>query len=258
MLLAIDCGNTNVVFAAFEGKKIVGEWRSATKVQRTSDDYGVWLTELMVRHGLDPTMVVDAIIASVVPDKNQVLSELCERYFNCTAIFIGHSNTDIGIKVLLKNPKEVGDDRLANAVAAHDRFGGPLIIVDFGTATTFDVLDPDGNYVGGVIAPGINLSMEALHMGAAQLPRISVVNPGQAPVVGDSTVSAMESGVFWGYVGLIEGLVRRIQVERGGSHKVVATGGFAALFAAATSVLEHVEPHLTMHGLHTVWRLNKG
>jgi len=258
MLLAIDCGNTNIVFAAFEGNKIVGEWRSATKIQRTCDDYGIWLTELMVRHGLNPAMVADAIIASVVPDKNKYLSQLCERYFNCTAMFVGNSNTDIGIKVLLRNPKEVGDDRLANAVAAHERFGGPLIIVDFGTATTFDVLDPDGNYVGGVIAPGINLSMEALHMGAAQLPRVSVVDPGNTPVVGDSTVSAMESGVFWGYVGLIEGLVGRIQSERGGSHKVVATGGFADLFAAATSVLEYVEPHLTLYGLLAVWRLNKG
>ncbi len=256
MLLAIDCGNTNVVFAVFDGEDMRGQWRAATKTDRTADEYGVWLTQLLERDGLKPEAVTHAIIASVVPDKNFDLRKLCENYFNCKPKFIGDADLDLGATVRVDNPREVGADRVINAVAAHAAYKGPLIVIDFGTATTFDVVDAQGAYCGGCIAPGINLSMEALHMATAQLPRLPVVHPGNAPVIGTTTVAAMTSGVFWGYIGLIEGLVTRIKAERGEAMRVVATGGLAPLFAQATTVIEDIDADLTLRGLQLVHKRN--
>lgn len=256
MLLVVDCGNTNVVFAVYDGDKLLGQWRAATKTDRTSDEYGIWLTQLIERDGLKVSAIRHAIVASVVPGKNFDLKRLCQKYFNVEPKFIGEAGVDLGIAVRVDNPREAGADRVINALAAHDTYGGPLIIIDFGTATTFDVVDGSGAYCGGCISPGINLSMEALHMATAQLPRLQIVNPGKAPVIGTNTVSAMMSGVFWGYIGLIEGLVARIKAERGESMKVVATGGLAPLFAEATNVIEHTDPDLTLRGLVAVHRRN--
>jgi type III pantothenate kinase len=256
MLLAIDCGNTNVVFAVYDGDHMKGQWRAATKTDRTADEYGIWLTQLMERDGLDPKAMHAAIIASVVPGKNFDLRQLCQKYFGCAARFIDDPGIDLGAEVRIDNPREVGADRIVNAVAAHAAYGGALIIIDFGTATTFDVVDGSGAYCGGCIAPGINLSMEALHMATAQLPRLQVRNPGNAPVVGTTTVAAMTSGVFWGYIGLIEGLVSRIKAERGERMTVVATGGLAPLFAKATPAIEHIDHDLTLRGLLLIHQRN--
>ncbi len=254
MLLAIDSGNTNVVFAVFEDGKIRGEWRSSNDTNRTSDEYGVWLTQLAAIEGLTRDDVTAAIIANVVPAASHDLLMLCRRYFNCEPLIIGEPGVDLGLDIKVDNPDEVGSDRLVNAVAATESYGGPLIVVDFGTATTFDVVDGDGAYVGGVIAPGINLSLEALHAAAAQLPRVAVKRPQR--VVGKSTVPAMQSGIYWGYVALVEGLVARIAGEFGSEMKVVATGGLAPLFAEATDAIDHLDIELTLRGLNAIYRRN--
>lgn len=254
MLLAIDCGNTNTVFAVIDGEEMRGEWRIATDGRRTSDEYAVWLTQLLSLHGLKREDIKGAIIATVVPDALFNLQALCRRYFKADPMVVG-DGIKLGIKVLLDNPDEVGADRLVNAVAAHERYSGDLILIDFGTATTFDVVNSAGDYLGGVIAPGINLSIEALHMAAAKLPRIGVKRPPH--VIGKATVPAMQSGVFWGYISLIEGLVSRITGEIGRKPTVIATGGLAPLFADATKLIDHLDPHLTVRGLLAIWRLNK-
>lgn len=256
MLLVIDCGNTNIVFAVYAGDTLLGQWRAATKADRTSDEYGIWLTQLIERDGVAVSSIKHAIVASVVPSKNFDLKRLCQKYFTVEPKFIGEEGLDLGPAPRVDNPKEVGADRIINAVAAHATYGGPLIVIDFGTATTFDVVDAAGTYCGGCISPGINLSMEALHMATALLPRLQVRNPGRAPIVGTNTVAQMNSGVFWGYIGLIEGLVGRIKAERGEKMKVVATGGLAPLFAEATNVIEHLDADLTLRGLVAVHRRN--
>jgi len=256
MLLVLDCGNTNVVFAVYDGTTMKGQWRAATKTDRTADEYGIWLTQLMAHDGIDPKQVKAAIVASVVPGKNFDLRQLCEKYFGCKARFIDDPGINLGAEVRIDNPREVGADRVVNAVAAHATYGGPLIVIDFGTATTFDVVDKGGAYCGGCIAPGINLSMEALHMATAQLPRLQVRHPGNAPVIGTTTVAAMTSGVFWGYVGLIEGLVSRIKAERKEDMTVVGTGGLAPLFAEATSTIQKIDGDLTLRGLQQIHERN--
>jgi len=256
MLLVIDCGNTNIVFAVYAGDTLLGQWRAATKADRTSDEYGIWLTQLIERDGVAVSSIKHAIVASVVPSKNFDLKRLCQKYFTVEPKFIGEEGLDLGPAPRVDNPKEVGADRIINAVAAHATYGGPLIVIDFGTATTFDVVDAAGAYCGGCISPGINLSMEALHMATALLPRLQVRNPGRAPIVGTNTVAQMNSGVFWGYIGLIEGLVGRIKAERGEKMKVVATGGLAPLFAEATNVIEHLDADLTLRGLVAVHQRN--
>ncbi|MDJ0950398.1 MAG: type III pantothenate kinase [Alphaproteobacteria bacterium] len=256
MLLAIDSGNTNVVFAIYDGDDRRGEWRSATNANRTADEYAVWLSQLMGLSGLTRDDIDAAIIASVVPKADHPLRSLCRQYFSCEPVLIGAPGVDLGIRVLVDNPAEVGADRLVNTVGARTRFPGPLIIIDFGTATTFDVVDGDGNYFGGVIAPGINLSLEALDAAAAKLPRVAIERP--AKVIGRGTVSAMQSGIFWGYVGLIEGLVERIRDEFGAEMTVIATGGLAPLFADATPAIEHLDSDLTLRGLLAIHRRNAG
>jgi type III pantothenate kinase len=255
VLLAIDAGNTNTVFAVFDEDGCrLGEWRAATDVNRTADELGIWLSQLLGLIGLQRSQVRSAIIASVVPAAVFSLRLLCRRYFECQPLIIGSPDVDIGIGVLVDRPEEVGADRLVNAVAAFGEYGGPRIIVDFGTATTFDVIDRAGNYVGGVITPGINLSLEALHQAAAQLPRVAVGRPER--VIGKNTIQAMRSGIFWGYVGLIEGLVSRIRSELGEPAGVIATGGLAALFTECCPALERADPHLTLKGLLAVYRRN--
>jgi type III pantothenate kinase len=250
MLLAIDSGNTNIVFAVFEGDTLRRQWRSSNNPDRTADEYAVWLTQLMVLDGISAEDIDGAVIANVVPAAQYNLATLCRRYFNCEPLVVGEG-VDLGIGILLDNPEEVGADRLVNAIAAHERYKGPVIVIDFGTATTFDIVDAEGNYWGGVIAPGVNLSLEALHMHAAKLPRIGIKRPDH--VIGKGTISAMRSGVYWGYVGLIEGLVSRIKEEFGAPMTVVATGGLAPLFAEATKVIAHQDADLTLRGLRLVF-----
>ena len=254
MLLAIDSGNTNTVFAVFDGERLVSQWRAATAADRTADEYAVWLKQLMQLESLTAGRIDGAIIATVVPQTLFSLRLLCRRYFDCEATVVGEG-VELGIAVRIDRPAEVGADRLVNAVAAHATYGVALIIVDFGTATTFDVVDGEGSYAGGVIAPGVNLSLEALHQAAAQLPRIAVEKP--RSVIGGGTVPAMQSGVYWGYVGLIEGLIARIRDEFGTAMKVIATGGLAPLFATGTSVIDHVDADLTVRGLCEIYGRNK-
>jgi len=255
MLLAIDSGNTNVVCAVYDGDELRGSWRAAANPNRTADEYAVWLIQLMALSGLAPGDIGATIIGSVVPEATFNLVRLCQRYFGSEPLMVGRSDCFLGIGVDVDMPKEeVGADRVANAVAAQDRYRPPLIVLDFGTATTFDIVDRVGNYCGGVIAPGINLSLRALDMAAAQLPRIGIRRP--PAVVGRSTVPAMQSGVFWGYVGLIEGLVQRIRAERGEAMEVIATGGLAPLMAEATEVISRVDPDLTLWGLRLIYRRN--
>ena len=246
MLLAIDAGNTNVVFAVHDGKEWRGRWRVATRADRTSDEYAVWLLALMQHCGLRPAEVDRCVIGTVVPAALYGLRRLCRDWFDCEPL-IARSNLDWGFEIKVDRPGEVGADRLLNSLAAHQHYQGPLIVIDLGTATTFDVVDKDGSYLGGIIAPGINLSIEALHQAAARLPRIGIGRP-QA-VIGRDTVSAMQSGVFWGYVGLIEGIVGRIRGEYEGDLKVIATGGLAPLFSEGTTVIERIDPDITLEGL---------
>lgn len=246
MLMVVDAGNTNIVFAVHDGETWVGIWRIATDDQRTSDEYAVWLLSLFNLSGLKPGQIERAVIGTVVPAALYHLRRLCRAYFKVEPL-VARAQLDWGFPIRIDNPDEVGADRLLNALAAHQAYGGPLVVVDFGTATTFDVVDRDGGYLGGVIAPGINLSIEALHKAAARLPRIGIGRP-QA-VIGRSTVPAMQSGVYWGYVGLIEGLVARIQAEYGGPLKVIATGGLAPLLAEGTMAIERIDPDLTLDGL---------
>lgn len=255
MLLAIDSGNTNIVFAIYDGEKPKGEWRSSSDAKRTADEYGVWLSQLMQLDRLKGSDVTDAIIATVVPETLFSLKSLCRKYFDCEPMVVGTPEVELGIEVLVDAPDEVGADRLVNAVSAHRRYGGPLILIDFGTATTFDVVDESGNYFGGVISPGINLSLDALHMAAAQLPRIAVQRPKR--VIGKQTVPAMLSGVYWGYIGLIEGLVTRIKEDYGSDDMtVIATGGLAPLFAEGTDAIQHLDLDLTLRGLAEIHHRN--
>lgn len=254
MLLVIDAGNTNTVFAVFDGNSLIGQWRMATDARRTSDEYCVWLLQIMRYENIEPKKIKAAILSSVVPQANFSLRMLARQYFNTELLIVGEPNVQLGILAKIERPREVGADRLVNAVAAWQKYRKPLIIVDFGTATTFDVVDERGDYIGGVIAPGINLSLEALHKAAAKLPNIAVERPFQ--VIGKDTVSAMQSGVYFGYVGLIEGIVSRIRQEQGRDMKVVATGGLAPLFAKATPMIDALEPNLIIDGLRIIFEKN--
>ena len=256
MLLAIDCGNTNFVFAVFDGDRLMGNWRASSDPHRTSDEYAVWLSQLMALKGVSTEDIDGTIIASVVPDALYPLASLSSHFFGVDPMIVGRPDVDVGIDVRIDRPDTLGADRIANAVAAHERYGGPLIVVDFGTATNFDIVDKDGAFIGGVLAPGVDLSAEAFATAAAKLPRIRVRMPEK--VIGKSTESAMESGIFWGYIGLVEGIVRRIKAEYGGEMKVVATGGLAPLFERATDAIEHIDRELTIRGLLAIYRRKLG
>ncbi|MDX1709954.1 MAG: type III pantothenate kinase [Rhodovibrionaceae bacterium] len=255
MLLVIDSGNTNVVFALYDGRTQVGRWRASSDPRRTADEYAVWLTQLMNLKGFALADVEAAVMANVVPAADYALRTLCQRYVKGEALVVGDPGVEIGVEARIDRPEQVGADRLVNALSSHAEFGGPLVVIDFGTATTFDIVGEDGAYEGGVIAPGIHLSVEALYMAAAKLPRISVEKPQR--VIGKATVPAMQSGVFWGYVGLIEGLLKRIREEDGRELEVVATGGLAAIFVEATECFETVDLDLTLKGLVRIYELNR-
>ncbi|MFN3846308.1 MAG: type III pantothenate kinase [Paracoccaceae bacterium] len=254
MLLAIDCGNTNTVFSIWDGTSFIATWRIATDHKRTADEYFVWLSSLLMLSRTDAT-ITEAIISSTVPRVVFNLRVLCNRYYDCRPLVVGKPECALPVAPRVDQGTTVGSDRLVNTVGAHDRHGGDLIVVDFGTATTFDVVDHDGAYVGGVIAPGVNLSLEALHMAAAALPHIDVAKP--AKTIGTNTVACMQSGVYWGYIGLVEGVVREVRRERDRPTKVIATGGLASLFAQGTDLFHKIEDDLTMHGLVLIHDFNK-
>lgn len=255
MLLAIDTGNTNTLFAIHDGKKWIVEWRIATNAKRTADEYAVWFHQLMTMQGLTFEGITDCVISTVVPQSLFNMRNLSRRHLKVEPIIIGEEGVEIGIGVRNVNPKEVGADRLVTALGATKRYKGNLIIIDSGTATTFDIVSDDGYFEGGIISPGINLSVKALHEAAAQLPRIEIRRPEK--VIGTSTVTAMQSGIFWGYVGLIDGLVERIIEEAKRPFTVIGTGGVAALFDGASKTIEHYDSDLTIDGLLEIWKLNK-
>ena len=251
MLLTIDCGNTNTVFAVFSEKgEILGQWRASTRNGRTTDELGIWLKHIMLQDKIEP-IINFAIIASVVPDNISTLVNLCSDYFGVKAMVVGDASVPIGISTLIDNPSEVGADRICNAVAGHNKYGGPLLVVDFGTATTFDVIDSKGNYCGGTIFPGINLSLDALHKGAAQLPRVGIKKT--ETIIGKNTVSAMASGIFWGHVSMIEGMIERIQEEFGEEMEVIATGGIGKLFYETCKNIDGYDENLTIFGLYLIF-----
>ena len=254
MLLAIDCGNTNTVFSIWNGDRFIATWRIATDHKRTADEYFVWLSSLMMLTKTE-ARISEAIISSTVPRVVFNLRVLCDRYFSCRPLVVGKPGCALPVAPRVDQGTTVGPDRLVNTVGGFDRHGGNLIVVDFGTATTFDVVDFDGAYVGGVIAPGVNLSLEALHMAAAALPHVDITKPALA--IGTNTVACMQSGVYWGYVGLIEGIVREVRKEREMPMKVIATGGLASLFAQGTELFHSIEDDLTMHGLVLINAFNK-
>lgn len=255
MLLAINANNTNTVFAVWDGTELRGTWRLASDTRRTADQYVVWLDHLLALDGLARPQITGTIIASVVPEANFNLRRLCRVYCNSDPLVVGEPGVTLGTRALVDRPEEVGADRLVNTVAAHTRHKGPLIIVDFGTATTFDVVDGDGNYCGGVIAPGINLSLQALAMTAAKLPSVPIARTEH--VIGRSTIACMQSGIYWGYIGLIEGLVQRIRDEFAAPMAVISTGGLAPLFDGATPVIDKTDPELTLWGLRLVYERNR-
>lgn len=255
MLLAIDTGNTNTLFAIHDGKEWIVEWRIATNATRTADEYAVWFHQLLVMQGLSFEDISECVISTVVPQSLFNMRNLSRRHLNVDPIIIGEEGVKIGIGIRNVSPKEVGADRLVTALGAMKRYKGNLIIIDSGTATTFDVISEDGYFEGGIISPGINLSVKALHKAAAQLPRIEIRRPDN--VVGHSTVSAMQSGIFWGYIGLIDGLVERIIEEENRSFTVIGTGGVASLFEGASRTIKHYDSNLTIDGLLEIWRLNK-
>ncbi len=246
MLLAIDVGNTNSVIALYDGGRSVATWRTSTSTVRTADEYAVWLSQLMLLENKSLNDISDCIISTVVPQSLFHLRNLSRRYFNCDPYVVSADNIP-GVEVRISKPTEAGADRLVNAVGAYTAHGGPLVVVDSGTATNFDVIGADGGFEGGVIAPGINLSMQALHEAAARLPRIAIERPEK--IIGTDTVGAMQTGVFWGYVSLIEGLLARIKAEYPAPIKVVATGGIASLFEGATDSIDIFDSELTIRGL---------
>ena len=253
MLLCIDCGNTNTVFSVWDGTRFLATLRTSTEHQRTADQYWVWFSQLM-EHRKIPLEIDAVIISSTVPRVVFNLRVFSDRYFNTRPLVVGKPECALPTAPRVDAGTQVGPDRLVNTAGAYDRHGGDLIVVDFGTATTFDVVAGDGAYVGGVISPGVNLSLEALHMAAAALPHVDVTKPDK--VIGTNTVACIQSGVFWGYVGLINGILRRIKDEYGSSMKVISTGGLAPLFQMGHAEFDLFEDDLTMHGLTVIHAYN--
>jgi type III pantothenate kinase len=252
-LLCIDIGNTNIVLGTYAGHELTGNWRISTDRDRMPDEYGMLIWGLL-QHGDQDPRAVDAIcLASVVPPLTSWFEEMCERYFGQAPLVVS-AGVKTGVRIRYDNPREVGADRIANAVATFRRYGGPACVVDFGTATTFDAISVEGDYLGGAIAPGPRTAVEALFLHTAKLPRIDLVPPAKA--IGTNTVESMQSGLMWGYVGLVEGLVTRFRRELGPAMRVIATGGLASLIAAQTDVFEVVDTWLTLDGLRIIWELN--
>jgi type III pantothenate kinase len=254
MLLAIDIGNTNVTFGAFEGEHIKATWRVSTAIHRMPDEYANLILSLMERQGIKAAQIDDVVICSVVPPLLLIFEEVCKKYLRKTPLVV-EAGVKTGVRIDMDNPREVGPDRIVNAVAAHHLYGGPVIVIDMGTATTMDVVAKGGKYIGGAIAPGIAIATEALFTRTAVLPRIELSLPKKA--IGRNTVAAMQSGIVFGYIGLIEGLINRIQAELDEKAKVVATGGFATLMARATDLIDEVNPDLTLIGLRLIYNMNR-
>jgi len=258
MLLAVDAGNTNLVFALVDFSAgasglVRARWRIATDPRRTADEYAVWLSQLLQLEGLDRSSIDAVIIGTVVPRALHNLELLAFKYFGVTAVVAGQSGAEWGFQLDVEEPGSLGADRALNMIAAHAAHPGDLIIIDFGTATTFDVIDYRGTYKGGIIAPGINLSLDALVSAAAKLPRIAIEAPADTSVVGRNTIDQMHIGIYWGYVAMIEGLVARLKAEVGRPLKVIATGGLADLFEKRTAIFDAIEPDLTIQGLAMLW-----
>jgi type III pantothenate kinase len=255
MLLAIDVGNTGLGLGLFEGDKLRATWRMATSISRMPDEYAALLFSLLNHEGLRAADITDVCICSVVPPMVTTLEELFQRFFNVKPLVVG-AGTKTGVKIRMDNPREVGPDRIVHSAAAHHLYGGPLIIVDMGTATTFDTVSKNGDYTGGAIAPGFQTASEALFARTAMLPRVNLVKPGKA--IGTNTVSAMQSGIVFGYISLIEGMVNRIQKELPEKAKVILTGGYLDVFEKETSVVDVVNRNLILIGLKLVYEMNKG
>lgn len=249
MLLAVDVGNTNVVFALFEGQEIRVRWRIATDPRRTADEYAVWLMQLMAIENISRDAVTQVIVSTVVPRALHNLQVLSSKYFGVEALIAGEGKAQWGILIDVEEPGSLGADRAVNAIAAHAKYAGDLIVVDFGTATTFDVVDFNGAYKGGIIAPGVNLSLDALVGNTAKLPRIAIEVPHTNSVIGRNTEIQMQIGIFWGYVAMMEGLISRLRAEIGRPATVIATGGLALLFDKHTTIFDAVDTDLTLGGL---------
>lgn len=253
MLLAIDAGNTNIVFAACQGEALRGQWRAMTETARTADEYATMLGSLLALDGLSFADFDAAIIATVVPAALFDLRQFCRKYLKCEPLVVKDPHVKLGLEIHVDRPASVGADRLVNTIAAHDRYQGALIVVDFGTATTFDVVSEGGDYEGGVIAPGVNLSAEALHQAAALLPRVAIHRT--QSVIGKDTVPAMQAGLYWGYLGLVESIVARIKEEYGAPMTVIATGGLATIFRHSPAI-DHHDPDLNLRGLMLIHARN--
>lgn len=253
MLFAIDVGNTNIVCGVFDDRLLAHSWRVSTDRQKTADEYGMLIRQLFHHNGLSARDVDGIVISSVVPPLTPEIVEMCEKYFRRTPLIVG-PGTRTGLRIRYDNPHEVGADRIVNAVAAYDRYGGPVIVVDFGTATTFCAISADGDYLGGVIAPGIGTASEALFQRAARLPRVEITKP--ETVVGKTTVRSMQSGILYGFVGLVDEIVRRMKSELGWQPRVIATGGLAQLISAESEQIDEVCSDLTLQGLRTIYEKN--
>jgi type III pantothenate kinase len=253
VLLAVDVGNTNVTFALFEGERLAADWRVTSHRERTADEMAVELRQLFALRDLELSVVTGVVISSVVPNLNPALIEASRRYLKCEPLMVG-PGVKTSVKVRYDNPKEVGADRIANALAAYTKFGGPIIVIDFGTAVTYDAINAEGDYLGGAIAPGVEISLDALVSQTAMLRRVEAVAPDS--VIGRNTVASIQSGLVWGFVAQVEGMVARMVAELGGSAHVIATGGQAALVAGLTHVIEVTDPLLTLEGLRLIYLQN--
>jgi type III pantothenate kinase len=255
MLLCVDIGNTNIVMGVYRGDELLTHWRVSTDHQKMPDEYGILLVDLMRARGVDPADIDGVIVASVVPPLTEIFGEMLDLYIHHEPLVVG-TGIKTGVAVRYDSPREVGADRVVNVAAAYREYGGPACIVDFGTGTTFDALSASGEYLGGAIAPGIRIAAEALFQRTAMLPRIDLQRPERA--IGTNTVQAMRSGILWGYVGLVEGMVVRFRKELGPDMRVIATGGLARVIARETDVIEFVDPWLTLKGLRLIYNLNRG
>ena len=253
-LLTIDIGNTNMVLGAYQGKELMTHWRISTDTNRTPDEYGITILNLLQHGGVNPGAIDSICIGSVVPPLTSWFDEMCRRFFNVAPLIVS-AGVKTGVRVRVDNAREVGADRIANSAACFRKYGGPACVIDIGTATTFDAISPEGDYLGGAIAPGPRGAAEALFLRAARLPRIDLVLPAKA--IGTNTVEAMQSGILLGYVGLVEGLVARFRKELGSNMRVIGSGGLVELIAAQTNVIEILDPWLTLDGLRIIWELNQ-
>jgi len=254
MLLVVDIGNTNTVLGVFDGNRLAADWRLETKQRQTADEYGILARNLFALANIEVTRIRHIVIASVVPPLNSVLEQMALKYFGIKPLFV-EPGVKTGMPVLYDSPADVGADRIVNAVAAYEKYRGPTIVVDFGTATTFDAISAKGEYLGGVITPGPGISAEALFARTARLPRVEIKAPGK--VIGTSTVGSIQSGLYYGYIGMIDGILERMIHELGAKTKVVATGGYASLIGTGSSRIQEIDLNLTLEGLRLIYEKNR-